>query len=113
LDLVQVESLRDVEAHWPNVRAWKEAGEARYIGVTTSLTRDHDRLEAFLRKEPMDFVHVNYSVAEPDAEDRILPLARDRGLAVLTNRPFMNGSYFQRVAGRALPPWAAEFDCTS
>jgi diketogulonate reductase-like aldo/keto reductase len=113
LDLVQVESLRDVEAHWPNVRAWKESGEARYIGVTVSSTAAHERMEAFMRRESFDFVHVNYSVAETEAENRLLPLARDRGLAVLTNRPFMNGSYFQLVANRPLPEWAAEFDCQS
>jgi diketogulonate reductase-like aldo/keto reductase len=113
LDLVQVESLRDVDAHWPNLRSWKDSGEARYIGVTVSATAAHDRLEAFLRRESPDFVHVNYSVVETAAEDRLLPLARDRGMAVLTNRPFMNGSYFQLVANRSLPDWAAEFDCAS
>lgn len=113
MDLVQVESLKDVEAHWPNLRAWKESGEARYIGVTVSSTAAHERMETFMRKEPVDFVHVNYSVVETAAEQRLLPLARDRGMAVLTNRPFMNGSYFSRVANRILPAWAAEFDCKS
>jgi diketogulonate reductase-like aldo/keto reductase len=113
LDLVQVESLRDLYAHWPNVRAWKESGEARYIGPTVFLDRDHERLEAFMRREQFDFVHLNYSVVETAAEDRLLPLARDLGMAVLVNRPFMNGDYFQAVADRALPEWAAEFDCES
>ena len=113
LDLLQVESLRDLDVHWPNVRAWKDNGEARYIGVTVSAYRNFERLEAFMRSEPFDFVHVNYSVMEPLAEERILPLAQDLGLAVLTNRPFMNGSYFGRVAPHTLPEWAAEFDCES
>ena len=113
LDLLQVESLRDLDVHWPNVRAWKDSGEARYIGVTVSAYRNFERLEAFMRSEPFDFVHVNYSVMEPLAEERILPLAQDLGLAVLTNRPFMNGSYFGRVAPHTLPEWAAEFDCES
>jgi diketogulonate reductase-like aldo/keto reductase len=113
LDLVQVESLRDLDAHWPNVQGWKESGEARYIGPTVFLDRDHERLEAFMRREQFDFVHLNYSVVETAAEDRLLPLASDLGLAVLVNRPFMNGDYFQAVAGRPLPEWAAEFDCES
>jgi diketogulonate reductase-like aldo/keto reductase len=112
-DLVQIESLADLDVHWPQLRAWKDAGEARYLGVTVSSAELYDRLETFLRRESPDFVHVNYSVMEPGAEERILPLARDRGLAVLTNRPFMNGAYFPRVNDHPLPAWAAEFDCTS
>jgi diketogulonate reductase-like aldo/keto reductase len=113
LDLLQVESVRDLEAHWPNVRSWKESGEARYVGVTVFLDRDHETLEAVMRREPLDFVHMNYSVVETAAENRLLPLARDRGMAVLINRPFMNGDFFQRVAERPLPEWAADFDCVS
>jgi diketogulonate reductase-like aldo/keto reductase len=113
LDLVQVESMRDLDTHWPNLRAWKASGQARYIGVTTSADASHSRMEAFMRTESFDFVHVNYSIVERRAEERLLPLARDRGLAVLINRPFMNGAFFQRVAGRTLPEWAADFDCTS
>lgn len=112
-DLVQIESLSDLDTHWPTLQGWKDAGEARYIGVTVSSDRLHDRLEAFMRRETLDFVHLNYSVVETRVEDRILPLAQDRGIAVMTNRPFMNGSYFQRTSGRPLPAWAAEFDCTS
>ena len=113
LDLLQVESLRDLDVHWPNVRAWKDSGEVRYIGVTVSAYRNFERLEAFMRTETFDFLHVNYSVMEPLAEERILPLAEDLGLAVLTNRPFMNGGYFGRVTPHALPDWVAEFDCGS
>jgi diketogulonate reductase-like aldo/keto reductase len=111
MDLVQIESLRGVEHHWPRLREWKESGEARYIGVTVAENFNHERLEAFMRVESPDFVHVNYSLMEPNAEERILPLAHDRGFAVLVNRPFMNGSYFGRTAGRPLPAWAADFDC--
>ncbi len=113
MDLIQIESLTDLETQWPNLREWKETGEARYIGVTVSTDALHERLESFMRRETPDFVHLNYSVVETRAEDRLLPLARDRGIAVLTNRPFMNGSYFGRVGGRELPEWAAEFDCAS
>jgi diketogulonate reductase-like aldo/keto reductase len=111
MDLVQVESLRGIEHHWRRLREWKESGEARYIGVTVAENFNHERLEAFMRTESPEFVHVNYSPMEPNAEERILPLARDRGFAVLVNRPFMNGSYFSRTAGRPLPEWAAELDC--
>ena len=111
LDLVQVESLRDLDVHWPNLRSWKDSGEARYIGVTVSSASNHDALESFMRRESPDFVHMNYSVMETRAEERLLPLAQDRGMAVLTNRPFMNGAYFGMVADRDLPDWVAEFDC--
>lgn len=111
VDLIQIESLRGVEYHWPRLQEWKESGETRYIGVTVAENSNHERLEAFMRRESPDFVHVNYSLLERDAEERILPLARDRGFAVLINRPFMNGSYFGSVAGRELPAWAADFDC--
>ena len=105
--------MRDLDMHWPNVLRWKDSGEARYIGVTVSSTQQHDQFESFMRAEPLDFIQVNYSVMEPGAEDRILPLARDLGMGVLINRPFMNGSYFGRVSGRSLPEWASEFDCAS
>jgi len=113
LDLLQVESMRDLDVHWPNVRRWKDAGEARYSGVTVSNTARHEAFESVMRSEPLDFVQINYSVMEPGAEDRLLPLAQDLGMAVLINRPFMNGSYFGRVSGRTLPGWAAEFDCAT
>ena len=111
VDLLQVESLRDVDLHWPHVRAWKDSGEARYIGVTVSANARHSLMETFVREHSPDFLHVNYSPMENGAEERLLPLARDMGMAVLINRPFMNGSYFGMVAGKELPSWAAEFDC--
>ncbi|MCH7682323.1 MAG: aldo/keto reductase [Gemmatimonadetes bacterium] len=113
MDLIQIQSLTDLEVHWPNLREWKDTGEARYIGVTVSSYNDYERLEAFMRSEPLDFVHLNYSVVETRAEERLLPLAQDRGMAVLINRPFMNGSFFQLVSGRELPEWAADFDCAT
>ena len=112
-DLLQVMSLRGLHAHWPNLRGWKEAGETRYIGVTVSNYEDFDDLEKFITTEAVDFLQVNYSVVETLAEDRILPLARDRGIAVIVNGPFMNGDYFGMVRNSELPPWTAEFDCSS
>lgn len=111
LDLLQVESMRDLESHWPNVLGWKESGDVRYIGVTVSSNESHGRMEAFMRSERFDFAHMNYSIFETGAEERLLPLAQDRGMAVLTNRPFMNGEFFRRVEGRPLPAFAADFGC--
>ena len=113
MDLVQIESLRGLSSHWPRLLEWKESGEARYIGVTVSANANHGRLEAFMRAEQPDFVHVNYSVLETASEERLLPLAQDLGMAVIVNRPFTNGTYFGRVAGRQLPDWVADFDCTA
>ncbi len=113
VDLVQVESLRGVERHWPRLLEWKASGETRYVGVTVSQNANHGRLETFMQSESPDFVHVNYSPFERGAEARILPIAQERGYAVLVNRPFMNGAYFDRVAGRDLPAWVADFDCES
>ena len=111
VDLLQVESLRHVDLHWPNVRAWKDSGEARYIGVTVSSNFRHELMETFMRENAPDFLHVNYSPMESGAEDRLLPLAQDMGMGVLINRPFTNGTYFGLVEGKELPAWAAEFDC--
>ncbi len=113
LDLIQIFSLTDVDTHWPSLREWKDRGLARYIGVTVSEERLYEQLEEFLGRESPDFIQVNYSITERNAENRILPMAADHGIAVLINRPFMNGSYFRRLENVALPEWTAEFDCTS
>jgi diketogulonate reductase-like aldo/keto reductase len=107
-DLAQIFSLIDVDVHWRTLQQRKEAGEARYIGVTVSQDRLYDALEAFLAREKPDFVQVNYSISERRAEARLLPLLRDRGIAVIVNRPFMNGAYFDRLRNRDLPRWAVE-----
>lgn len=113
LDLMQVHNLVDWRTHLATLRSWKEAGRVRYLGVTHYTSSAHDELERVLRREPLDFVQVNYSLGEPEAGRRLLPLARERGIAVLVNRPFGGGGLFQRVRARALPPWAAELDCQS
>ncbi len=113
LDLLQVHSLVDVKTQLDNLRSWKEAGRVRYIGVTHSRVSAFDALEHLMRTESLDFVQLNYSFTEPDAEHRLLPLAADRGIAVIANRPFENGALFRRVKDKPLPEWAAEFDCTS
>lgn len=112
-DLMQVMSLRGLHAHWPHVREMKETGQTRYIGVTVSNYEDYEAMESFINSEAVDFVQVNYSVVETLAEERLLPLAQDLGLAVVINGPFMGGDYFGHVRGQTLPEWAAEFDCDS
>jgi diketogulonate reductase-like aldo/keto reductase len=111
LDLVQIFSLTDLETHWPSLKEFKAAGDARYIGVTVSEDSRHDALESFMQREKPDFVQMNYSITERAVEERLLPFAADRGIAVVINRPFMNGAYFDRLEGKALPDWAKEFGC--
>jgi aryl-alcohol dehydrogenase-like predicted oxidoreductase len=113
LDLMQVHNLQDWGTHLGTLREWKQAGRVRYIGVTHHTASAYDTLERVLRSETLDFVQVNYSVGEREAEQRILPLARERGIAVLVNRPFAEGGLFGRVRGRTLPPWAAEIGAQS
>ncbi|MGH6689611.1 MAG: aldo/keto reductase [Gammaproteobacteria bacterium] len=113
LDLMQIHNLLDWRTHLRTLRAWKDTGRIRYLGVTHYTASAYDELERVLRGQPLDFVQVNYSLGEREAERRILPVAREHGIAVLVNRPFAEGGLFQSVRGRALPPWAAEFDCQS
>ena len=113
LDLMQVHNLQDWRTHLRTLREWQQAGRIRYVGVTHYTESAYDELERVLRAEPLDFVQVNYSIVEREAEKRILPLARDRGVAVLVNRPFSEGDLFRRVRGQALPESAVELDCAS
>jgi diketogulonate reductase-like aldo/keto reductase len=95
------------------MRDWKAQGRIRYIGVTHYESGAFDEVEKILRSEKLDFVQINYSIREREAEVRILPLARERGVAVIVNRPFGGGDLFGRVRSKQLPDWAAEFDCRS
>jgi len=113
IDLMQVHNLQDWRTHLKTLREWKTSGKIRYIGITTSRSAQYDEFEAVMRKEALDFVQLNYSVGEREAEERLLPLARDRGMAVLVNRPFMRGTLFQQVRDKPLPQWAADYHCAS
>ncbi len=110
-DLMQVHNLLVWEGHLETLRDWKSRGRVRYIGVTTSHGRRHAELERIMRNEPLDFVQFTYNLADRSAEARLLPLARERGIAVILNRPLDGGNLFDRARGHSLPAWAAEFDC--
>lgn len=113
IDLMQIHNLAAVPETLPVLREWKQAGRFRYIGVTTSSDRQYADFERVMRTEPLDFIQVDYAIDNRGAEEHILPLAAERGMAVLVNGPFGRSRVFQRVAGRALPDWAAEIDATS
>src|SRR5262249_30373765 len=113
LDLIQIHNLLDWRTHLKTLREWKAAGRIRYLGVTHYTSSADDELERVLRAETLGFVQRHYSLGEREAERRILPLACDRGVAVLANRSFAEGELFQRVRAQAVPSWAAEFDCES
>ena len=111
IDLMQVHSLADWRTQLPILKERKAEGTYRYIGITASREELYEEFIAVMRSEPLDFIQINYSVAERSAQETILPLAMDRGMAVLVNRPFAAGALFPHVENQALPDWAAEFDC--
>jgi aryl-alcohol dehydrogenase-like predicted oxidoreductase len=113
VDLMQIHNLLDWKTHLKTLRDWKTAGRVRYIGITHYTASAHAELEAVLRTEPLDFVQLNYSVADHAADERLLPLAAERGVAVLANLPLGSGSVLRSVQGRPLPGWAADLDCSS
>jgi diketogulonate reductase-like aldo/keto reductase len=112
-DLMQIHNMLDWETHLATLGEWKGAGRIRYVGITTSHGRRHEALEAAMKRERFDFVQFTYSFADREAERRLLPLAADRGAAVIVNRPFDGGSLFGEVKGKALPPFAADIDCAN
>ena len=113
IELMQVHNLLDAKTHLATLKDWKKSGKIRYLGVTHYHAGAYDALEQAIKGGEMDFVQLNYSIAEPEAEARLLKLAADVGTAVIANRPFANGSVFSRVKGKPLPDWAGEIDCTS
>jgi len=113
IDLMQVHNLVDVHTHLATLREWKEQGRIRYLGITHYESGAFGEVEKILRSEKLDFLQINYSIMEREAEQRILPLAQDRQVAVIINRPFGGGDLFSRVRSGPLPDWAAEIDCRS
>jgi diketogulonate reductase-like aldo/keto reductase len=122
IDLMQVWNLGDstaaltdryLAAHLDAIAGFKAAGRTRYAGITTSFKQQYDALEAAMNNHQIDFVQLDFSIGERTPEERLLPVAREKGIAVIVNRPFTTGNLFSRVAGKPLPPWASNFDCRS
>jgi diketogulonate reductase-like aldo/keto reductase len=113
LDLLQVHNLLDVETHTKTLLALKERKKVRYIGITHYTASAYLEVERWLSTGPYDFLQINYSLAEREAENRLLGLAKDKGVAVIANRPFAEGALFRQTKGKPLPPWAAELGIAS
>lgn len=113
IDLMQVHNLVDAQTHLATLREWKAQDRVRYIGITHYTASSHDEVARVLEREKVNFVQINYSLMEREADERLLRVAQDRGVAVIVNRPFGGGGLFGRVRGKTLPDWAAEFDCSS
>lgn len=113
IDLIQVHNMGDLRTQLPILREYKDQGRVRYLGVTTTVQRQYDDLVQLMRHEPLDFIGTDYAIDERHAEQTILPLARDQGIAVLVYAPFGRTRLWQRVKGRQVPDWAREFDANS
>lgn len=113
IDLMQVHNLLDWKIHLKSLRDWKAQGRIRYLGITHYTESAYDDLARVMESEVIDFVQLNYSILSRSAEQRLLPLALDKKIAVLVNRPFENADLFGQVRAKALPPWAKDIDCTS
>ena len=113
MDLMQVHNLVDLDTHLKTLNDWKAAGRVRYIGITHYHSGAYRDLERLVKTKQFDFVQFNLSMAEREAEERLLPVCADSGTAVIINRPFAEANLFARVKGRSLPAWAADFDCAS
>ena len=113
VDLMQVHNLVDVQTHLATLREWKQQGRIGYLGITHHEAGAFADVEKIMRSEKLDFLQINYSLMEREAEARVLPLAKERGIAVLINRPFGAGDLFGKVRSKPLPGWATEFDCRS
>ena len=113
IDLMQIHNLVDWKTHTATLREWKEQGRVRYIGITHYHEGAYDQLERLIKTREYDFVQLNYSIAEREAERSVLPVAQQAGVAVIANRPLAKAGLFSRVRGKPLPQWASELDCTS
>ena len=113
MDLLQMPRLRASDAELDELAEWRANGRIRYLGVTATRTSQHAEIESLMQRAPLDFIQVNYSLQERAAEARLLPLAHERGIAVLASRPLANGRLLRSLQGTVLPSWAAQFDCQS
>ena len=113
MDLMQIHNLLDVGVHTRTLREWKQAGKVRFIGITHYTSSAYADVERWLKAEPYDFLQINYSLGEREAEKRILKIASDAKVKVIINRPFAEGALFRKVKGKPLPPWAAELGIAS
>ncbi|MFE8644692.1 aldo/keto reductase [Sphingomonas sp. NCPPB 2930] len=113
IDLLQVHNLLDWRTQLATLRDWKAAGRVRHVGITHYTPSAYPEVEAVLRAEPLDFLQINYALDDRAAAERLLPLARERGVAVIVNRPFGGGGLLRRLRAEPLPGWAAEIGCTS
>lgn len=113
IDLIAVHNLRDTEIHLATLRALKQAGRIRYVGATTSFDNQYGDFEAMMKRETLDVIQVDYALDNRNAAERVIPLAKDRGMAVMINLPFGRSRLFGAVQGKPLPEWAADFDCKS
>lgn len=113
VELMQVHNLRDAATQLETMRQWRDEGRIRYVGITTSFEGQYEDFERVMKNEELDFIQVDYSLGNRNAAQRILPLARDRGMATLINLPFGRGKLFEAVGDRELPEWAREFDAES
>jgi len=113
IDLMQVHNLVDVNTQLATLQEWKQRGRIRYVGITHYESGALSEIEKLMRSKKFDFLQINYSLMEPEAEQSVLPLAQERGVAVIANRPFGAGDLFDKVRSKPLPDWAAEFDCRS
>jgi diketogulonate reductase-like aldo/keto reductase len=113
MDLIQIHNLTDWQTHLKTLREWKAEGLIRYLGITHYTSSFHVQLEEIIKKEPLDFVQFNYSIATRNAEKQLLPLAMDKGVAVIINEPLEKGALFDKVRNKSLPSWATEYDIES
>jgi aryl-alcohol dehydrogenase-like predicted oxidoreductase len=113
VDLLQVHNIRDTDTHLRTIRRLRDEGKVKYVGITTSFKNAYADFERVMQKEKLDFIQIDYALDNRSAEERILPLARDKGMAVLINLPFGRGRLFQKARGKDLPPWAKEIEATS
>jgi aryl-alcohol dehydrogenase-like predicted oxidoreductase len=113
IDLMQIHNLLDWQTHLKTLRDWKEQGKIRYTGITHYTESAYNQIEQIIKSNPVDFLQINYSILSRKAEERLFPLAQERKIGVLINRPFEEGILFSRIKGKPLPDWASEFDCSS